>query len=183
MLRSFARCGVSAARTREVITGVQPPAWHSSQLCIGLSSTGTSERDKDRVKYPLFHAVNARGLLPFSTYCADMKHVTYGEKSVLMGDEAADTLLEYSRILADNQKADTVTLQAISPDGNTVDASFLLNASTVLMIESTNSEVQPPDTTEAVAEIQDRIDAVTRPTTAPSEEPWQHVDYDIPEPR
>jgi hypothetical protein len=111
-----------------------------------------------------------------------MKHVTYGEKSLLMGDEAADTLLEYARLVADNDKADTVTLQSVSPDGNTVEAAFLLNASTVLIVESTNSDMVPPDNTDAVAEMQDRIDAVTRPMTAPADEPWPQEDYDIPTP-
>ena len=49
-----------------------------------------------------------------------MKHVTFGDGAVLMGDEAADTLLEYARVTADASRADSVTLRAISPDGNTV---------------------------------------------------------------
>ena len=52
-----------------------------------------------------------------------MKHVMFAEKSLLMGDEVADCLLEYARLLADNSTADTVTIRAISPDGNTIDVS------------------------------------------------------------
>jgi hypothetical protein len=110
-----------------------------------------------------------------------MKHVTYGEKSLLMGDDAADVLLEYARLLADNAKADTVTIRSISPDGNTVDASFLLNVSSVLMTESTNSEVDPPDNEEAVADMRDRIDALLRPAAMAAEDPWHQADYDTPE--
>jgi hypothetical protein len=114
-----------------------------------------------------------------------MKHVTYAEKSLLMGDEAADTLLEYARLLADNETADTVTLTSISPDGNTVEASFLLTPSTILMVESTNSEVTPPDNSDVIAEMQERIDAIARPTAAESESEGSHsqVDYDMPEHR
>src|SRR5918994_7964712 len=101
-----------------------------------------------------------------------MKHVTFGDKSLLMGDDAADTLLEYARLLSDTGAADSVTLRAISPDGNTVEASFLLNANTVLMIETTNSEVEPPDNGAAVSEIQGRVDAITRPSSAQPEEEW-----------
>lgn len=101
-----------------------------------------------------------------------MKHITYGEKSVLVGDEAADTLLEYARLIADQHRADTVTLQAISPDGNTVEASFLLSPSATLMIESTNSDLQPPENEGAVADVRERIDAITRPARATTEEPW-----------
>ena len=50
-----------------------------------------------------------------------MKHVTFAEKSLLMGDDAADTLLEYARVLGDHDRVDTVALRSISPDGNTVE--------------------------------------------------------------
>ncbi len=110
-----------------------------------------------------------------------MKHVTFGDKAHLMSDDAADTLLEYARVLADSQRADTVTLRAISPDGNTIEASFLLNASTVMLIESASSELDPPDNAEVVAEIKDRINAITRPAVATAEELWDQPDYDIPE--
>jgi len=109
-----------------------------------------------------------------------MKHVSYADKSLFMGDDAADTLLEYARLLADNERADTVTLRSISTDGNTVEASFLLDASTVLMVESTNSDVEAPDNTEAVQDIKDRIDAITRPVSVDSQEP-PYIDYDLPE--
>jgi hypothetical protein len=46
-----------------------------------------------------------------------MKHVSYADKSLFMGDDAADTLLEYARLVADNERADTVTLRSISTDG------------------------------------------------------------------
>ena len=110
-----------------------------------------------------------------------MKHVTFGDKAVLMGDEAADTLLEYARVLADTAHADSVTLCAISPDGNTVDAAFLLSASAVLMVESTNSDVEAPDNAEAVREMRDRIDAVTRPPRAKPAEPWPGPHFDFTE--
>lgn len=108
-----------------------------------------------------------------------MKHVTFADRSLFMGDAAADTLLEYARLLADARGADSVTLRSISSDGNAVDASFLLNAHTVLMIESTNSEMQPPDNHAATREMQDRIDALSRPESAQAEDPWTVSDYGI----
>jgi hypothetical protein len=109
-----------------------------------------------------------------------MKHVSYADKSLFIGDDAADTLLEYARLVADNQRADTVTLRSISSDGNTVEASFLLDASTILMVETTNSEMEPPDNSEAVKDMKERIDAITRPVSVDSQEP-PYVDYDLPE--
>ena len=43
-----------------------------------------------------------------------MKHVTFGDKSLLMGDSAADTLMEYARMLAQSGGADSVTLRGRS---------------------------------------------------------------------
>ncbi|KAF2416464.1 hypothetical protein [Microbacterium sp. B35-30] len=109
-----------------------------------------------------------------------MKHVSFADKSLFMGDDAADTLLEYARLVADNERADTVTLRSISTDGNTVEASFLLDASTILMVETTNSEMDAPDNSEAVQDMKERIDAITRPVSVDSQEP-PHVDYDLPD--
>lgn len=110
-----------------------------------------------------------------------MKHVTFADKSLLMGDDAADTLMEYARLIADTQHADTVTLSSISTDGNTVDVSFLLNSNTVLVIETTNSATEPPGNGPAVREMQARIDAITRPVNAQAEMPWAESDYDFPD--
>lgn len=108
-----------------------------------------------------------------------MKHVAFADKSLLMGDDAADALLEYARLIADTAGADSVTLRGISPDGNTVEAGFLLNANTVLVIESTNSEMEPPDNDQAVRDLRERIDAISRPPTALPADEWQQFDYDI----
>ncbi len=116
-----------------------------------------------------------------ATYGRPMKHVTFADKSLLMGDDAADALLEYARLIAETRGADSVTLKSISSDGNTVDASFLLNANTVLLIESTNSQVEPPDNHAATMEMQDRIDAIARPASAQPEEPWLDADYGFPD--
>lgn len=92
-----------------------------------------------------------------------MKHVMFAEKSLLMDDEAADCLLEYARLLAETSHADSVSLRAISPDGNTVEGRFLLNAASVMLVESTNSEVEPPENAEAVQYMTERIEALKNP--------------------
>lgn len=101
-----------------------------------------------------------------------MKHVMYADKSVLMGDDAADVLLEYARLLADSGRADSVTLQTITPDGNTVDTSFLLGPSPIMVMETTSYELQAPNNDEMVAELKERIAAMARPVTAEAEEQW-----------
>ena len=120
-------------------------------------------------------------VIPAETYRVAMKHVTFGDKSLLMDDEAADTLLEYARLIGDASAADSVTLTAIGPDGNTIEAGILLNTSTNLIVESTNTEVAPPDNSAAVQEMRERIEAITRPATARPEERWTEADYDSTE--
>ena len=105
-----------------------------------------------------------------------MKHVTFGDKSLLMGDSAADTLMEYARMIADSHTADSVTLQAISPDGNTVAASFLLNASTSLLIESTNSAAVAPPNEPAEKYMRARLDAHANPRGPEPEVGWSAAD-------
>nr|WP_201469924.1 hypothetical protein [Microbacterium hydrocarbonoxydans] len=101
-----------------------------------------------------------------------MKHVKYAEKSVLVGNDAADTLMDYARMLAAEGNADTVTLQVVSPDGNVVDASFLLTPSTELMVESTNSPLEEPDNAVTVHEMRERISSSQRSAVAETEPPW-----------
>ncbi|WP_372983468.1 hypothetical protein [Microbacterium sp.] len=101
-----------------------------------------------------------------------MKHVKYAEKSVLVGDDAADTLMDYARVLASEGSADTVTLRVVSPDGNIVDASFLLTPSTELMVESTNSQLEEPDNWETVQEMRDRIASSRSTVVTETEPPW-----------
>ncbi|QOC25149.1 hypothetical protein [Microbacterium hominis] len=110
-----------------------------------------------------------------------MKHITFSDKSLLMDDEAADCLLEYARHLGNADTADVVTVRAISPDGNTVDAAFLLNARSTMLVETTNSVVEPPDNTEAIAYMRERLELLRHPPTAQAEH-RQHdavQDFDV----
>ncbi|GLJ96585.1 hypothetical protein GCM10017591_26480 [Microbacterium dextranolyticum] len=104
--------------------------------------------------------------------------MTFADKSLLMGSDAAEALLEYARLLGDHARTDAVTLRCLSPEGNTVEASFLLNENTALVVESTNTDVQPPDNTDLVLELRDRIGALQRPVRATEEAPWP---ADIPD--
>jgi hypothetical protein len=86
-----------------------------------------------------------------------MMHVTFAEKSLFMGDDAADVLLEYAKVLADQGRADRVTLRVIGSDGNEVDIDMLLDSGTIIAAETTNSNVNPPDNSENVADLRRRL--------------------------
>jgi hypothetical protein len=91
-----------------------------------------------------------------------MKHVTYAEKSLLVGDEAAELLMSYATVLGRNNSTDSVTLRAIGMDGNEVEATFLLNPSSDLMVESTNSTAAKPDNELVEEYMRERVNALTR---------------------
>ena len=98
-----------------------------------------------------------------------MKHVTFAEKSLLVGDEAADLLLEFARLIGQRGGSDLVTMRAIGPDGNDVDATFLINASTVMMAETASAWLTEPDNADAEVYMTARIDEITRLYSLPEQ--------------
>lgn len=86
-----------------------------------------------------------------------MKHLLFANKTILVGDDAADALIEYGVALAANHTADRVTFAGIGADGATVEAAFLLNSGAALVAETTPSDLPEPDNTAEVARIRDRI--------------------------
>ncbi|AWB90042.1 hypothetical protein [Homoserinimonas hongtaonis] len=79
-----------------------------------------------------------------------MKHLSFGEKSLFIGDEAADALTNYAALLADRGRADTVVLNAIGPDGHTVEATFVLNEGASLMTETADEGFKEPENSDVV---------------------------------
>ncbi|MDQ4138149.1 MAG: hypothetical protein M3116_04805, partial [Actinomycetota bacterium] len=77
--------------------------------------------------------------------------------SLLVGDDAADALVEYAALVAQLGSGDSVQLNGIGVDGEKVTASFLLNSGTVLMAESTSSELPEPDNLEATAYMRKQL--------------------------
>jgi hypothetical protein len=90
-----------------------------------------------------------------------MMHVTFADKSLLMGDDAAEILLEYATALAASGQADQVMLRAIGGDGNEVEVHMLLNAGTIIASESTNSTTNAPDNRDNVTDIRRRLGRLT----------------------
>ena len=112
-------------------------------------------------------------------YVPAMKHLTFAEKSLLVTDDAADLLLEYARVLAQHSAVDTVKIQAVGPDGNTVEVSFLLNSRSTMVVETTNSTVQPPDNAEAVRYMLERVQRLLQPPAVTPEPVSEAFDYDL----
>jgi hypothetical protein len=106
-----------------------------------------------------------------------MKHVTFADKSLLIGNDAADTLLEYAAVLADRAKADNVTVNAISSDGDDVVATILLDTGAPLMAETSTTQVAEPDNSAVVEYMRARISALANPPVVP-DSPMNYTDFD-----
>ncbi len=108
-----------------------------------------------------------------------MKHLTYADKSVLVGDEAADAIIQFSALLAEKGHADAVTLNAIGSDGDAVVASFVLGSGTNLMAETTTSSLPEPDNSEGVVYMKDKIDLLTSPPQIrPNADDWSPGEFE-----
>ncbi|MBG6237814.1 hypothetical protein IWX78_000769 [Mycetocola sp. CAN_C7] len=107
-----------------------------------------------------------------------MKHVTFGEKSLLMGDTEADLLLHYAALLTSRSAADTVDINALGVDGNEVTATFLLGAASSLMAETANSPAALPENRDAVAYMQERIMLLSSPPSVRPQDESMPSNYD-----
>ncbi|RIJ52440.1 hypothetical protein DZG00_04875 [Clavibacter lycopersici] len=92
-----------------------------------------------------------------------MKHITYAEKSLLVGDATADALLEYAAALSSRGRGESVTVHAISSDGDEVDATFLLGAGAPFMAETTTSTIPEPDNEATVDAIRADLQRMQHP--------------------
>jgi hypothetical protein len=107
-----------------------------------------------------------------------MKHITYADKSLLVGDEAADTITEYAAALARHGSADTVTLAAYGADGDDVEGTFVLDQGTVLMAETTHSSIPEPDNADAIMQMREKILRLTSPTPVRPDDETMPTHYD-----
>ncbi len=80
------------------------------------------------------------------------------EKSFLVGDDVAETLIRYAALLGKVGSADSVSIRSLGVDGELVEALFLLNSGTVMMAESTHSDLPEPDNSDALQYMHDQID-------------------------
>lgn len=106
-----------------------------------------------------------------------MKNLTYADRSVLTGDEAADVLVRFSALLADTGHADSVTLNAIGAEGDAIVAKFVLGSGTNLMSATTTSRLPEPENREAVDYMNERMTLLATPAAAvPSDDDWRSTE-------
>jgi hypothetical protein len=99
-----------------------------------------------------------------------MKHITIADKSLLLGDEAADLLIEYGAALGRQATADTIELRAMSGDGDDVLVNFLLNPGVTIVAETTTSVAPEPDNDRAEEYMRSRLLEFSRLESATPED-------------
>lgn len=99
-----------------------------------------------------------------------MKHITVADKSLVLGDDAADLLISYATLLGESQHADNIELHAISGDGDEVLVTFLLNQGVTIVTETVHTSQPEPDNRHAIAYLQTAINRLTADTDPSAED-------------
>lgn len=90
----------------------------------------------------------------------------YAEKSLMMGDEVVDLMMEYAVLLARQRSADSVDVEAIGSDGDTVTATFLIGPASIMVAETARSSFPEPDNNDAVTYLKEQIGLIKEPPLA-----------------
>jgi hypothetical protein len=111
-----------------------------------------------------------------------MKRITYGTRSVLVGDAAAHALLAYGTALADAGRADQVTLSVLEGGDAAHEVTFVLSPGMSLSSESSSFTLSEPDNTDVVMMLEDRTALLAGDHNAVFEpgahDPWTNLnDY------
>ncbi|MHA7987383.1 hypothetical protein ACX9R5_16425 [Rathayibacter sp. CAU 1779] len=79
-----------------------------------------------------------------------MKELIFCGTPVLIGDEAADTLVAYAATLNRVGRSDNVELRALTTEGHDISVRYLLNSAATLMTQSTTMAALEPNNRQSV---------------------------------
>ncbi|WP_210509103.1 hypothetical protein [Naasia sp. SYSU D00057] len=111
-----------------------------------------------------------------------MKHITFADKTLLVGDEVADLLVAYCTALANAQKADSVEVHGFSATGEEVVASFVFTSGSSLMAESVHTSLPDPDNKDALEHIRDGMAKLRGASAGVPDDPTPpnaYVEFDL----
>ncbi|CAN5538661.1 hypothetical protein BH10ACT7_BH10ACT7_23490 [soil metagenome] len=99
-----------------------------------------------------------------------MKLLTYAEAGWLVGDDAAQAIVDYAVALGRTSSADSIEFSALGPQGQTEMVTFLIGPATMMTIESTDSALDEPENSAAITTIRERLARIKPPAPVPSAE-------------
>lgn len=95
-----------------------------------------------------------------------MKHITYDGNSWLVDDAVADAIVDYAVLLAQKESADSLEIAAINDQGDRQFVTLLIGPATMMTVERSTSELDPPDNTDPIARVRERIRQIVSPPSA-----------------
>jgi len=87
-----------------------------------------------------------------------MKNIVYGESTWLIGDAAADALLDYAVFMAQTGSADHVDAVVLGPDGDEVVTSMVLGPATMITAQTMSSAFEEPDNSALMEYVRVRLE-------------------------
>lgn len=164
--RRAARCDQA---TIELVRSGIEPCPYGIHTGLGRMLTGS-------VREPAFLGVDLSTRCPVRggrSSVFRMKELVFGGRGVLVGDTAADTVVEYAAVLARAATADTIELRALGERGQPLRVYYMLNSTVAIMAQSSSSSAPEPDNVEIVHYMRD---AMKRLDPDPLEYGWPSVD-------
>ncbi len=92
-----------------------------------------------------------------------MRQIIYANRSLLIGDGAADALLAYAALIAGTDSSDTLHLAALTDEGRSIAVTLLLDSGTALFAETATSELSEPDNAGALDYMRIQTERILAP--------------------
>jgi len=112
-----------------------------------------------------------------------MKLLNYGDTEWLVGDEAAELLMNYSVLMARASTADSINVTMLDSHGEPQNLNILIGPATMMTSRETESAFDEPTNDAAVAEVRGKISAIEDPPPVQPVEPLTPdqtiTDYDL----
>jgi hypothetical protein len=106
-----------------------------------------------------------------------MKQIVYAGKSLLVGDAVADKLFTYAILVANRGVADGVILNAVTSDGEHIEASLVLGSGASVMITTSSTVLPEPDNTDTITYLDEQISRLESPALAAVAEAWTKSEF------
>jgi len=100
-----------------------------------------------------------------------MKQLSYDGGTWLLGDEAADALLDYAVSLGRRSGADSIEVSVLDGDGQPEQLTLLIGPATMMTAGTSRSRASEPDNRDAIAEMTRRLHAAVPPGPVTSPQP------------
>lgn len=94
--------------------------------------------------------------------------LTYAEATWLVGDDAAQAIIDYAVALGRTGSADSIEFAALGPQGALERVTFLIGPATMMTMESTDSTAEEPENSLAIATIRERLARIQPPSPVAS---------------